>query len=276
MSGAGNDFILFDAKINPKLDFSKDKIAQICDRRNGIGADGILIIYRADGFDFEMKYYNADGSFGTLCGNGARCSLLYAKLNGLLSATKSRFLFSGKVFSGEICEDGNVKFNLSPPLKTKLNFKIKVAGQLVNACFADTGSPHIIIRIEDVLKNPLDLSSSYNRIDDFPVYDIGKEIRFHNDFMPEGVNVNFIQVINDKVKIRTYERGVENETLSCGTGSVASAVILFNNKLVKKPVEILAKSGEQLLVDFEFDGRFFSNVSLTGPAKIVYNGEITT
>ncbi len=276
MSGAGNDFILFDAKINPKLDFSKEKISQICDRRNGIGADGVLIIDRADGFDFEMKYYNADGSFGSLCGNGARCSLLYAKLNGLLNSTKSRFLFSNKVFSGEICKDGNVKFELLPPSNIKLNFKIKVAGQLVNSSFVNTGSPHVVIKIEDVLKNPLELSTSYNHINDFPVYDLGKAIRFHDDFIPEGVNVNFIQVADNKVKIRTYERGVENETLSCGTGSVASAVILFYNKLVKKPVEILVKSGDQLLVDFEFDGRFFSNVSLTGPAKVVFNGEITT
>lgn len=277
MSGAGNDFILFDNKINPKLVFSKEKIAQFCNRRTGIGADGILIIHDSKGFDFGMQYFNSDGSTGSLCGNGARCSLHYAKISGLIkNSSNIKFEFNNQEFSGEVFDNGQVKFNLHNPKNIKLNFGIKVLRQLINASYADTGSPHVVIRIEDVLKNNEDLKSFYKELDDFPVLEFGKLVRFHDDFTPAGTNVNFVQVNEGKILIRTYERGVEEETLSCGTGSVASAVLMFYNNLVKKPVEILARSGDQLIVDFDFDGQNFSNVSLTGPAKVVFNGEITT
>lgn len=277
MSGAGNDFILFDNKINPKLVFSKEKIAQFCNRRTGIGADGILIIHDSKGFDFGMQYFNSDGSTGSLCGNSARCSLHYAKISGLIkNSSNIKFEFNNQEFSGEVFDNGQVKFNLHNPKNIKLNFGIKVLRQLINASYADTGSPHVVIRIEDVLKNNEDLKSFYKELDDFPVLEFGKLVRFHDDFTPAGTNVNFVQVNEGKILIRTYERGVEEETLSCGTGSVASAVLMFYNNLVKKPVEILARSGDQLIVDFDFDGQNFSNVSLTGPAKVVFNGEITT
>lgn len=277
MSGAGNDFILFDNKINPKLVFSKEKIAQFCNRRTGIGADGILIIHDSKGFDFGMQYFNSDGSTGSLCGNGARCSLHYAKISGLIkNSSNIKFEFNNQEFSGEVFDNGQVKFNLHNPKNIKLNFGIKVLRQLINASYADTGSPHVVIRIEDVLKNNEDLKSFYKELDDFPVLEFGKLVRFHDDFTPAGTNVNFVQVNEGKILIRTYERGVEEETLSCGTGSVASAVLMFYNNLVTKPVEILARSGDQLIVDFDFDGQNFSNVSLTGPAKVVFNGEITT
>lgn len=275
MSGAGNDFILFDSKINPKLELKPEKIAQICNRRTGIGADGVLVLDPANGVAFGMKYFNADGSSGSLCANGSRCSLLYAAETGLARNSSISFLFDSKLYSGKILADGSVKFNLLPPTRIKLNFKIKFAGQLVNASFADTGSPHVIIKIEDVLRNPNDLSSGHNSIGEFPVFELGKEVRYHKDFAPVGTNVNFVQVVDGIVKIRTYERGVEDETLSCGTGSVASAVVLYNNGLVNQPVKLSAKSGDQLVVDFKFDGQNFEDVSLTGPAKVVFNGEIT-
>jgi len=276
MSGAGNDFVLFDAKINPKLELSKEKISKICHRRNGIGADGVLVIEDVDGYDFEMKYYNSDGSNGSLCGNGARCSLYYANLSGKINSSVAKFVCNNKSYTGQVFENGSVKFDLLQPEQIKINFKIKAAGQMINACFANTGSPHVVIRIEDVLENPMDLKSFYKKIENFPVFEIGRSIRFHTDFMPKGTNVNFIQVLDGKIYIRTYERGVEEETLACGTGSVASAVLMFKRNLVSNHVEIIAKSGDQLFVDFIFDGMSFSNVSLTGPAKIIYNGEITT
>lgn len=275
MSGAGNDFILFDLKINPKLELTTEKIAQICNRRTGIGADGVLVLEPAVEADFGMQYFNADGLSGSLCANGSRCSLLYAAENGLASGSRISFLFNSKHYSGEVFADRSVKFNLLPPTRIKLNFKIKFAGQLVNASFADTGSPHVVVKIEDALKNPADLKSGYTTIEYFPVFEVGKEIRYHKDFAPEGTNVNFVQVVDGMVKIRTYERGVEDETLSCGTGSVASAVVLFKNGLVNQPVKLSAKSGDQLVVDFKFDGQNFDDVSLTGPAKVVFNGEIT-
>ena len=275
MSGAGNDFILFDSKINPKLELTTEKIAQICNRRTGIGADGVLVLEPVAEADFGMKYFNADGYSGSLCANGSRCSLLYADENGFASGSRISFLFNSKHYSGEVFADRSVKFNLLPPALIKLNFKIKFAGQLVNASFSDTGSPHVVVKIEDVLQNPADLKSGYSSIEDFPVFEIGKEIRYHKDFAPVGTNVNFVQVVDGIVKIRTYERGVEDETLSCGTGSVASAVVLYRNGLINKPVKLSAKSGDQLVVDFKFDGQNFDDVSLTGPAKVVFNGEIT-
>ena len=275
MSGAGNDFILFDSKINPKLELTPEKIAQICNRRTGIGADGVLVLEAANEVAFGMKYFNADGYSGSLCANGSRCSLLYAAETGLASNSGISFLFNSRRYSGEVLADGRVKFNLLPPSLIKLNFKVKFAGQLVNASFADTGSPHVVIRIEDVLRNPAELKSGFSSIDDFPVFELGKEIRYHKDFAPDGTNVNFVQVVDGLVKIRTYERGVEDETLSCGTGSVASAVVLYRNGLINKPVKLSAKSGDQLVVDFKFDGQNFDDVSLTGPAKVVFNGEIT-
>lgn len=275
MSGAGNDFILFDAKINPKLELNPALISQFCNRRTGIGADGVLVIEPGNDLDFSLKYFNADGSTGSLCANGARCSLYYAEENGLSSGSNIRFLFNSREYTGRVFPNGSVRFNLFSPTEIKLNFEINVEGQLVKVSFADTGSPHVVVNIDDLFGNYAGSISRYKSLDEFPVVEVGRAIRFHPDFEPNGTNINFVQVEDRKIKIRTYERGVEDETLSCGTGSVASAVILFSNKLVNKPVEILARGGDQLIVDFDFDGQNFNNVSLTGPAKIVFTGEIT-
>jgi diaminopimelate epimerase len=275
MSGAGNDFILLDSRINPDFELTTEKIAQICNRRTGIGADGVLIINPVSNFNFEMKYFNADGSYGSLCANGSRCSLLYANENGLAGDATIKFLCNNKEYSGEVFSDEKVKFFLLPPGALKTNFMLEAAGYLMRVSFVDTGSPHIVIRIEDVMENSENPKSTYFSVDSFPVYKVGKAIRLHPDLSPEGTNVNFVQIVDGIVKIRTYERGVEDETLSCGTGSVASALILYNFGLVDKPVKLLTKSGDYLFVDFVFDGQNFSNVSLTGPAKVVFNGEIT-
>ncbi|MEW6703184.1 MAG: hypothetical protein AB1298_10780, partial [Bacteroidota bacterium] len=162
---------------------------------------------------------------------------------------------------------------LNPPKKIKYNFKIKTAGQLITASFADTGSPQVVIRIKDVLENPADLKSFYNSIDIFPVFELGREIRYHKDFMPEGTNVNFIDIEGDLIKIRSYERGVEDETLSCGTGSVAAALISYVNDNLKPPIKLMAKSGDQLIVDFKIENQEVQELSLTGPAEVTFKGE---
>ncbi|MFA7288327.1 MAG: diaminopimelate epimerase [Melioribacteraceae bacterium] len=276
LNGSGNDFILFDDKLNPTLSLTEDIIKRLTDRHNGIGCDGVLVINRkCDEADFEVSYFNADGSTGSLCANGSRCIIKYAYEEKLFDGNQTNFVLNGNKYSGEVLASGLFRFNLNSPSRAKINFKVKANAQLINASYVDTGSPHVVIDIKDVLQDPKDLHSFYDAINDFPVFELGKEIRNHNDFKPDGVNVNFIDTKDEVVKIRSFERGVENETLSCGTGSVAAAIIAVLNYDYKPPVKLLVKNGDLLEVNFKLEDGHFSDVSLIGPAIIVFNGEIT-
>ena len=275
LSGAGNDFILFDKKINPELELTSEVIAKLCKRRTGIGADGVLLISDLEGYAFEMKYFNADGSTGSLCANGARCAIRYGNASGRLAQDEIKFIANGIEYSGQLLENGKIKFFLNHPKKMKQNFKIKAANQLIPASYVHTGSPHIVIKINDVLKNPAEVNSFYNDINDFPVFELGREIRYHKDFAPEGTNVNFVQFNNCEINIRSYERGVEEETLACGTGSVAAALIAFVQDNFNPPIKIHPRSGDELTVDFKIEGQKVQELSLTGPAEIIFNGELS-
>lgn len=273
MNGAGNDFIIIDKMKNKGFSLSQNQIANLCHRRNGIGADGLILISNSKDSDFMMQYFNSDGLEGSLCGNGARCAIQYAADSKILRSEKAVFMVKNEIYQGEIIKDGLVRFFLKPPKKIKLNFRIKAASQLIRSHFVDTGSPHVVIEIEDVLALPKDLNSKYRHIQNFPVLEIGKEIRHHKDFYPDGTNVNFIQIKNDEISIRTYERGVENETLSCGTGSVAAAVIASAYRQLKPPIKIKTWGGDEMIVNFQNVGNRFENVSLKGPARTVFSGE---
>ncbi len=273
MSGAGNDFVLIDKTKNKNVSLNKKQISNICDRRSGIGADGLILISNSKDSDFLMEYFNSDGSLGSLCGNGARCAIQYASDSKRLKDGNAIFHVNKEKFNGEVVKNGFVRFELKSPTRVKLNFKIKASSQLIKSHFADTGSPHIVIEIEDVLALPKDLSSRYRNIENFPVFDIGKEIRYSKDFAPEGTNVNFIQIKEDEIMIRTYERGVENETLACGTGSVAAAVIANAHKNIAPPVKLKTWGGDVLIVDFQRLGDRFDKLSLAGPAKSIFSGE---
>jgi diaminopimelate epimerase len=155
----------------------------------------------------------------------------------------------------------------------KLKLGINAAGQSIKCSFIDTGSPHVVINIEEVLTDPADKNSFYTDLNSFPVLQIGREIRYLKDFSPGGTNVNFIKVLDKKVLIRTYERGVEDETLSCGTGSVASALVAKFVYELNPPVSLLTRGGDYLTVDFKSDGHEISDLSLSGPAKITFTGE---
>ena len=270
-NGAGNDFILIDKKEFPNLMLSPDQIKRICDRRRGVGADGVLLIDDLNGFDFSMRYYNSDGSLGSLCGNGARCAIKYAKLSNRITNT-TFFECNNERYKGEIIDEKDVKFHLNNPSKIKRNFKLKLKDQLINASFADTGSPHVVILIRDILQNPKNLNSFYNDLSTFPVYEIGREIRFHKDFQPEGVNVNFISIEGNNISIRTYERGVESETFACGTGSTAAAILSALNYNLTPPIELKTFGGDILKVDFQINEEI-NNISLSGPAELVFAGE---
>lgn len=273
MNGAGNDFIVIDKNKNKGISLRQKQISSLCNRRIGIGADGVIFISNSKNSDFLMEYFNADGSSGSLCGNGARCAIQYASDSNRLKNSQAVFQVNNEVFNGEVERNGIVRFELKSPARVKLNFRIKAASQLIKSHFADTGSPHVVIEIEDVLAHPKDLNSRYRNIENFPVLEIGKEIRYNKDFSPGGTNVNFIQIKNDEILIRTYERGVENETLACGTGSVAAAIIAHAYKNLKPPIKLKTWGRDVLVVNFQRLGDKFEKVSLTGPAKTVFDGE---
>lgn len=274
LSGAGNDFVLFDLKENENLSLNEDQIRKICDRRYGIGSDGIILIDDIPGLNFEMKYFNADGSKGSLCGNGARCAIKYADFSGRLLNANAEFICEKIKYSGQKLNDEKIKFNLQDPTDKKEIPKLDLGRFKMKAWFVDTGSPHVVINVDDI---SLEDSSADREIslEELPVLLLGREIRHHGNFAPGGANVNFIKLNEDKVFIRTYERGVENETLACGTGSVASAIFVneFYNTLA--PVKLITKGGDELIVDFYNNGQSVKNVSLTGPAKIIFNGKIS-
>ena len=274
MSGAGNDFIFLDKNQNPELKLTPEKIKNLCDRKSGIWADGLITIEDLAGFSYKMMYYNADGSTGSLCANGARCSIWFAEKTLRLKNGNAKFISNGAEYSGEVLEDELIKFNLNSPKQIKYNFKIKAFGQLITSNFADTGSPHVVIKISDVLNNINNSKSAFTNILEFPVNTIGKEIRYNSDFKPDGINVNFVDVIDNVIHIRTYERGVEDETLACGTGSVAAAIICYITDNLKPPIILKTYGGDYLTVDFEVENQKVKNLSLTGPAKIIFEGSI--
>lgn len=274
MSGAGNDFIVIDKNQNPGFVLSQNAVVKLCDRRNGIGADGVIIIENSDEYDFEMNYYNSDGSFGSLCGNGARCAIKFASFSKKFETKLTRFKANNFIYSGEVLNDDIIKFYLNPPSETKYNFNIKLYDQIIKASFADTGSPHVVVNINDVSKKSDNLHSKFNSFEEFPVESLGKEIRYKAEFSPGGTNVNFILVEDEKVFIRTYERGVENETWACGTGAVAAALITYRTHNLIPPIKIIPKSMEELSVYFEIENNIIRNLSLTGPAKIVFTGQV--
>lgn len=266
MNGAGNDFIAFDRDENPDLVLSAEFIQKICNRYFGVGGDGIITVAKAQGTDFAMEYYNADGSTGSLCGNGARCAIRFAREKKKFNSSTVKFICIGEKFEGEVIDDETIKFYLQNPTKIQLNFPLDIDGKTVNASFIDTGSPHVVIDVSGFGEDA-ELST-------FDVAGIGRKIRYHQMFSPGGTNVNFLTIKNNVVHLRTYERGVEAETLACGTGATAAALISHMNAHVNNPVTIIPTSGKKLVVDFVATGDTISHVSLAGPAEINFAGEI--
>ena len=276
MSGAGNDFIVFDKIVNPDLILDSNAIKRLCHRRNGIGADGIITIGDSDSYDFMMEYYNSDGSTGSLCGNGARCAIKFAESTKRVKQQKAKFISNGKSYIGEVLNDSQVKVYFNEPQNLKYNFKVKAFDQLINASFVDTGSPHVVINIIEILKDPEKRQLFYENINDVPVYEIGKEVRNLPEFLPDGTNVNFYFIKDNQVYIRTYERGVEDETLACGTGNAATAIVINNLHKIAPPITLNTRGGDKLIIDFEKGNDIIRNLTLTGPVKVVFTGEINS
>jgi diaminopimelate epimerase len=259
MNGAGNDFVLLDNRAG-ELQLAAGDVVRICDRHRGVGADGILVLERAEnGADFRMRYYNADGGEAEMCGNGARCFARYA--NRVAGAEKELSFETpaGVIFSelqGEL-----VRLQMSEPKDMRLAITIALPEREVAAHFVNSGVPHVVVPVDD--------------LEGVDVRGLGSAIRRHELFAPKGANVNFLKERGPRqIAIRTYERGVEDETLACGTGVVASALIFAATKNVDGPIGVLVRGGNELEVDFEKEGDQFKKVTLTGPAEFVFEGTI--
>jgi diaminopimelate epimerase len=260
MSGSGNDFILIDHRV-PFLDENhmKEFIRKVCQRRISVGADGLILIERSKKADFKWRFFNADGSEAEMCGNGGRCAARFAWLKGIASSNLTFETLAG-ILSAEV--DGKrVKLELTKPHGLKLDETLLVEGQEKICSSINTGVPHAVLFSEDI-----------ERVD---VVRIGRMIRYHPHFAPSGTNVNFFRVENSsRLSIRTYERGVEDETLACGTGAVASALIAALKGRVKSPVSVKTRGGEVLLVYFEIKGEGVEKVFLEGDVHIIYEAEM--
>jgi diaminopimelate epimerase len=259
-SGSGNDFIIIDNrhKIVDEKDLS-NFIASVCRRKLSVGADGFILIEDSDTVDFKWRFYNSDGSRVEMCGNGARCAARFAYINGIAGPRMS-FETDAGIISAQIT-DNRVKIKMTNPLDLRIDYTIELKDVPLTVSSINTGVPHVVITVQDI-----------DRVD---VLGLGREIRFHDMYAPAGTNVNFISFRNDGILInRTYERGVEDETLACGTGSVAAALVMAYKSGKLPPIDVLTKSGEYLTVHFTKENGKFYDVHLEGNARIIYKGEL--
>lgn len=251
--GAGNDFIMIDQRSNTYLTTGdQERIEHLCHRRFGIGADGLIILEHAERADFRMLYFNADGRLGSLCGNGGRCAVAFAHDLGIIGE-QCRFL----AFDGP----HEARLPHAEWVELQMHDIREMERRAEDFCL-DTGSPHFVRFI--------------SRIDGFPVVEEGRRIRYSEPFKEKGINVNFVEPTHEGLQVATYERGVEDETLACGTGVTASAMAYVAT--LPQPegnwdIPIQAKGGK-LRVRFRYDGSTFSDVWLCGPAQRVFSGEV--
>ena len=260
MSGSGNDFIVIDNRRKIlDADHPGDFIRKVCARKVSVGADGLILIEPSPRVNFRWRFFNSDGSEAEMCGNGGRCAARFAVLKGIAPPKLSFETLAG-IIEGEVA-GRQIKVLMVPPTGLKLNIDVPIDGQVHQMHFINTGVPHAIQFV--------DQASSV------PVKDLGKKVRFHSQFQPAGTNANFVQVIDRKhINCRTYERGVEDETLACGTGAVASALIAAKKGFVDSPVEVRTSGGEALKIYFQAKGEGFDRVFLEGDARVVYEGEL--
>jgi diaminopimelate epimerase len=245
----GNDFVLIDNR-SGQYSFSDEQIQRICNRKFGVGADGLMLIEKHPALDFNLVYYNSDGS-QSLCGNGSRAAVALAAKLGVISSHTVFNAYDG-AHEAELLADGRVRLKMND---------VNQVTPLGTDCFINTGSPHYIRYVE--------------KIEDYPVYQEGRKVRYQDDFKPGGTNVNFVELLSDNaIFVRTYERGVENETLSCGTGVTAAALSAFL-KGYNSPVRIGTPGGE-LSVEFKPASQpgTFTDIFLIGPAKLVFEGDL--
>lgn len=249
--GTGNDFIILDNRKWSYTSLTTEQINHLCDRRFGIGADGLMLLNNKEGYDFEMKYYNADGREGSMCGNGGRCMVKFAYHLGI-HRDIYKFLASDGEHEAEIDSNGIVSLKMQD---------VSVIEESHGDYILNTGSPHYVKIVSDVME--------------MDVFSKGMDIRYNSRFAKDGINVNFTeQQSDDTITVRTYERGVEDETFSCGTGVTAAALVNYHNSSGFNEVVVITKGG-RLTVEFDRVGEDqYRNIWLCGPADKVYEGNI--
>ena len=258
MSGSGNDFIIIDNR-NRVVDENdlQGFIAKVCRRKMSVGADGLILVEESENVDFKWRFFNADGSSAEMCGNGARCVARFAYLNGI-SGEEVSFETEAGIVSAQVKND-RVKIKMPDPIDLKTDYNLELGNGAMQVCSVNTGVPHVVV--------------TAGNLDDVEVVRLGREIRFHDSYAPAGTNVNFICAGNDNtISIRTYERGVEDETMACGTGSIAAAIVMHYKSKGKSPVKVITRGGGCLYIYFEEDNGKFYNVFLEGDARVIYKG----
>ncbi len=247
--GAGNDFIII-KNAPPAFDYTNTHlISQLCNRRLGIGADGLILVEECPGYDFRMIYFNSDGSRGAMCGNGARCAAHFA-MRHMTGFREVTFMADDGSHLARPCDNGGVEISISDVTGIR---------ETADGIWMNTGVPHLVI-----------FSSDISRAD---MTTVGRRLRWSPVYAPEGVNVNLAEVENGRLAIRTYERGVEEETLACGTGATAAAIAAaYTGRIVTEVTEVMARGG-RLTVRFRLTGNGADNIFLGGPAQFVFSGE---
>jgi diaminopimelate epimerase len=260
MSGSGNDFILIDNRDGIVDDhYLKQLVVGACRRKMSVGADGLLLVEKSTRADFKWRFYNADGSRAEMCGNGARCAGRFAFITGI-AGPKLSFETDVGLVTAEIT--GNqVKIGMTDPADLRENGTLLVEGATFPYDFINTGVPHVVITTDD--------------IESIDVFESGRAIRQHEVFSPAGTNVNFVETVgNNTIAVRTYERGVENETLACGTGCVAASLMMCLKHQWPSPVDVRTRSGVMLRVYFTFGNGVFTQIYLEGDARVIYHGTL--
>lgn len=261
MSGSGNDFILVDNRAQKIPDDRMVALTRaLCRRMVSIGADGMIFIEPSQPYDFKWRFFNADGSEAEMCGNGGRCAARFAYLQGLAGSEMTFETLAGPIQAR--VEGSKVKLQLTRPADLRLDQSLDLAGRARSFDYLNTGVPHTLIWVED--------------IENADLKGMGPVIRYHDYFQPVGTNVNFVQ-IKDRgmLLVRTYERGVEGETLACGTGSVAAAAVAFFKNKIRSPVQVRTRGGEILTVYIEGQpGREIKRVYLEGEVRLIFDAEV--
>jgi diaminopimelate epimerase len=260
MNGAGNDFVLIDGRAQ-KIRLTREQIVRLCDRHRGVGADGVMMLIPCTSgkADWAWEFYNSDGSAGEMCGNGSRC---FARFVQKRTGNPRDFTFeTGAGIIGAKFQGERVMVNLTAPRDLRLSEQVKLGSGVQTIHSINTGVPHAVIYVPDA--------------DKAMVAQVGPEIRHHSHFAPKGTNVNFTQVLGpNHIRVRTFERGVEGETLACGTGVTAAALVSSRVHKFASPVKVQVQGGDDLEVSFTERNGGFEDVKLTGPAEFVFEGKI--
>ena len=257
MSGSGNDFIFMDGMDGSLAWIEGEWVRRVCRRALSVGADGLVILEKDESYDFAWRFFNSDGSMAEMCGNAGRCVARFAFEKGITGSSMT-FLTEAGPIHAEV-KGKRAKVQLTPPKLFDPDLMLQVNDRRLPLFYIDTGVPHVVFEVEE--------------LETFPLVEIGRKIRYHEHFGPAGTNVNIVKVVDTHtLQVRTYERGVEDETLACGTGSMACGLMAGMKKGIVSPVSIKTASGEVLEVSWEGEPGSWAPVYIEGGVRLVYEG----